>query len=746
VFGPLTGRLSVQATNPHVGQSLTSHFKLIVDDLTEIFETRWHRFRNGEAGTEVAAITDNLLELWCHRSLVVSPTSATLAIIKELKGEATSGAKLINFLRALDFEQTDANAIAAQLQRLSPARRRDKEFIKGLIFPRYTNAIRKLCAQTAHVVLARSLIYRVGEDQGVFSKRLIDEPLEQLLVSSRRKIGAALRPATLAMSAVQEQMRALLPTVYEQGEFDWWQVPAEKQAILKPTEKGLLAATDEGLERQLREVLLVLSGYDFSKVDLDVWRNVYQHYLPAEERQRLGGFYTPDELVGLVLDEVGYDQSEPGLCHLNCLDPASGSGAFITSALGRLLAHLDQPMACHGHITRRLPRWKSAEEKLKVVGSRIHAIDIHPFAAFLTTINSLFQLMPLYVAAHERNPDFPIQLDIFASDSLDKHEADFRSPELFERINARVRLTNAAAERYKQLLQQRFDRVFGNPPWGGVLKGPIAPVYDEVRKARFRQEFPNSANGKYDIYALFIERTSELLSSDGRAALITQDSFLNREWAAKLRHYLAGSLNLRTIISLNPFGNLFFHAMNTPAILVFDLRSRGPTNLVETVNSDSVPFERSMRPEQRRRYVVSTIDATLRGLRSEKRPIARAFATADLVPTQRLVETAARGWDISGQPPIVVNARTISATTLFEPSQGVTPGGVGCLNIFLAEPKHLDTLDRDLIAPVIKGLHIRRWRPGLVSRHLLYPYVSGGQLFVLIGVRWTRIFDVKCSV
>src|SRR3990170_1244874 len=59
---------------------------------------------------------------------------------------------------------------------------------------------------------------------------------------------------------------------------------------------------------------------------------------------------------------------------------------------------------------------------------------------------------------------------------------------------------------YKEMLLKRFDRVFGNPPWGGVLKGPLAPVYDNLKKQRFAREYPESARGKYDIYGLFLER------------------------------------------------------------------------------------------------------------------------------------------------------------------------------------------------------------------------------------------------
>jgi len=71
--------------------------------------------------------------------------------------------------------------------------------------------------------------------------------------------------------------------------------------------------------------------------------------------------------------------------------PACGSGAFVTTALGRLLAHFEADAPCHKELSKKgEPAWKSAEKRLKLVGELVHAIDLHPFASFLTTLNVLF--------------------------------------------------------------------------------------------------------------------------------------------------------------------------------------------------------------------------------------------------------------------------------------------------------------------------------------------------------------------
>ena len=240
---------------------------------------------------------------------------------------------------------------------------------------------------------------------------------------------------------------------------------------------------------------------------------------------------------------------------------ACGSGAFITGALSRLLAHLRLDLSCHADLHKpNIPEWKHAEEALNIISKKLHAIDLHPFAAFLTTLNVLFLLLPLYVRAREKNPDFTLDLQIFSADSLEKPDTDMIQPDMFARLNSRVQLTQESFQRYQRVMHDKFDKVFGNPPWGGVLKGRLAPVYDTAKKQRFAIEFPAAAQGKYDVYGLFMERSLQILKPHGRFGLLTQGTFIDKEWAAGLRELLSNKADPLFIVDLNPFGQLFFHA------------------------------------------------------------------------------------------------------------------------------------------------------------------------------------------
>ena len=92
----------------------------------------------------------------------------------------------------------------------------------------------------------------------------------------------------------------------------------------------------------------------------------YEASLPTDERKRRGHFSTPLALVDQILDACGYT-SQTDISNLRVLDPACGSGNFLTRATRRLCA------AC-GEDSRRAAR---------LVQRNIWGMDPDPVACFL---------------------------------------------------------------------------------------------------------------------------------------------------------------------------------------------------------------------------------------------------------------------------------------------------------------------------------------------------------------------------
>ncbi len=736
-------RSLVARSHPHILEQLARDLDKIVGDSADVLSLMFERFEGGNAGAGIQRLTRDIFDDWCRRSLQ-APVSQVIQVLgKVLQVPEAERAHVTVALRSQGFTPQVAEAASDRLLASRPEERSDPDFVRAALAPTYRESVVKLCAQSAHLLLARCLVYRVGEDMGLFTPLIGGEAMEEALAPPKATLPADPFPALSLTETVRRRMVGILPLVYQLSDLDWWLVPEEKQATLEPSVRAVVRECERELDLSISRLLRTLDGFHFAKVDADVWRNVYQHYLPAEERQRLGGFYTPEVLVEFILDLAGFTSSAENLCSRTLLDPACGSGAFVTIAAARLLDHLSKEMPCHTarRPARSRPGWQHDKTVLNTVIRNVHAVDLHPFAAFLTTLNLTFLLLPLYATVHDRNPNFSLALQVFSADSLEKPDEHSIAPELFDQLNSRIQLSAESAERYRSLVSKKFDLVVGNPPWGGVLKGPLAPVYDEMKKSRFKREYPHGANGKYDIYGLFMERALQLLAEGGRCAMVTQDTYMDKNWAKKLRRLLANETQVQSIVGLNPFGQLFFHAMNTPAITVFDNKPPAGGSLV-SLTTRAPKFEDKSQNE-RRSHVVNTVRSALAAVSGRRRTVERDFCTAARLPRRLLRETAERGWDLRpGASTPKFKRHWLRVTDILEPRQGVTPGG--CLDVFLLSDQQAKTLalEARLVRQAIKSRETERWNPNWQGRVLLYPYVvKAGKAVRAFAVRHRGLSD-----
>ena len=719
------GRMSPTRDNPYALEALSQDLRSAVSNLAGVLDGIHRGIMEGLAGSASAEVSNALFQLWCEESNIEPPAEVAAKMTSSL-GSPTSAHDVRGMLAELGFVDS-VEDVASELSRLSrgalPPRHDETA---AAISALYRDARAKLMAQTAHVIVGRALLYRVGEDKKVFPRTLSGDEMaaRQLGLNQTSLLHSA--PALDALLDVRSKMQAFLPAVYKLGEFDWWLVTDEKRQALSPNELAWVLQRDSALDICLANMLDSFNAYYFSSVDIDVWRNVYQHYLPSEERQRIGGFYTPDELVRLVLDLSDFRPECEGLCKLSFIDPACGSGAFVAAAVSRLLDHLDRDLPCHAHLNKpRTPQWQRAAQVLAIVQANTHAIDIHPFAAFLTTINVLFLVLHLYAKARENSPSITLDLDVFSHDSLELAPHELLQPELMGRLNSRIQLTENSMKHYEAILAVKFDRVFGNPPWGGILKGPLAPVYDEARKVRLKQAFPATATGKYDIYGLFIERATQVLKPGGRFGFVTQDTFIDKSWAKGLRQLLYSKTRLRWIASLNPFGQLYFNAMNTPCITVADLGEPAGDYQLRVLQAKSTGAAALARVHDRRAYVADGYTDVAARLEDGDVSAETQIAFGHTLLASKVCASSADRWLLDPGEVYVRAADTVGALDLLSPSQGVTTGGEGVLERLTLngiEAVHLG-LEKDTYRFVARGRELARWATSQGSQVLVYPYV-----------------------
>jgi hypothetical protein len=139
-----------------------------------------------------------------------------------------------------------------------------------------------------------------------------------------------------------------------------------------------------------------LSKFEWSDVEHDVLKELYESVIDAPTRHKLGEYYTPDWLAQKMVNERLTDPLQQRL-----LDPACGSGTFLFWAVRRVLIACDD-----AGLTNR--------DALERVVHQVQGVDLHPVAVTLARVTYLLALTPERLAAHRDE----IAVPVFLADSL----------------------------------------------------------------------------------------------------------------------------------------------------------------------------------------------------------------------------------------------------------------------------------------------------------------------------------------
>ena len=165
--------------------------------------------------------------------------------------------------------------------------------------------------------------------------------------------------------------------------------------------------------------------------------------------------------------------------------------------------------------------------------------------------------------------------------------------------------------------------------------------------------------------------------------MVTQNTFFDKSWAAGLRRLLATKSELRFLVDLSPFGQLFFHAINTPCITVADVAENADldSDCVAVLSMPPTDFSGLDEASRRKKATATVREAIQRGL-AGKCPKSAGFACVSRVKRRMLAETAKDRWNLApSQARAMSKKETLSAADVLDIRQGVTPGG--CLEVFL---------------------------------------------------------------
>lgn len=242
-------------------------------------------------------------------------------------------------------------------------------------------------------------------------------------------------------------------------------------------------------------------------------------------KEARGAVFTRSEVVGFILDLVGYTEDKP-LHKKRLLEPAFGGGDFLLTAVGRLLA-----------------AWRATNSlgsALNDLGDAIRAVELHR-ETFHATHSAVLALL--------------IQAGL----------AKPTAAALAERWLIQGDFLLAA-------LDGEFDFVVGNPPYVRQELIP-APLLAEYR-GRYQTIYDRA-----DLYIPFIERSLTVLAKDGSLGFICADRWMKNRYGGPLRSLVAEQFHLKIYVDMVDTPAFHSEVIAYPAITVISREAPGTTRI-----------------------------------------------------------------------------------------------------------------------------------------------------------------------
>lgn len=558
---------------------------------------------------------------------------------------------------------------------------KDKEFKKGSEEQKQ-KIVEVFCRETAYVLIGRILFIRICEDKGILEPSLSGKRFAEFLKFFEKRGNVYLR----AFYDSREEIKKYYSHFHELGFFDWWWISPDKIGFLTHEDREIQGHLEADLDYQIKGCLRRLNRFDFTEVDRDILGDVYQGYLPADERKRLGEFYTPKEVIEYILDAVGY-KPDNELRGKKILDPSCGSGSFLVEATQRLMER-------YRRAGFNFNDPYNAKQIIEGCIDSIYGLDIHPFASFIAEMNLLFQLMDLYntLRQHDRYYELP-RLHIYRTDSL----APSETIELTGFLdNSRRKMLVEETKGADKIKGIKFDYLVGNPPYVRIEKIP------EEKRDYYKQKY-QSAKGRFDLYMLFIERGLEWLEKNGKLAFIASNRFMKTDTGMKLRELITQSYKIEQIVDFGDI-SLFEAATNYPCIFVLQK---------EKTTDNKIWYVHIRKPEE---------NMMTRLKNSFAQEISDEYIQANLVEQKLLTEDVWRPLSVQINS-LFKKLGTVSDVRLKDIAVWNLNGiftGLNSVFILKKEIVNKYQIEPEVAKPLLVGEDVRKWKISWSGNYILY--------------------------
>jgi type I restriction-modification system DNA methylase subunit len=299
------------------------------------------------------------------------------------------------------------------------------------------------------------------------------------------------------------------------GDFEQIFITGLFDHIVLPEERGALNEIDE--------LIQLLSEIEVERLG-DIIGYIYEELIPAEEKHKMGQFYTPQPIAELIAKWC--INGNPSAL---VLGPGCGSGTFEVEAYW-LLSYLKTGRR------RGIPPGRDVHRSIL---KQIYALDINPFPAQLTAMNLAMK--------NVRAPTTEANIVT----------ADFFSIIPGQTFIAPYPVMTPSGPKYKEIaLPEGFDAVMGNPPYTrwteipyGVQRNIEARLGDLLAKYNLRADVRRGREP--GLYIHFVMHAHRFLKPGGRLGMIISDSWLQTAYGVDFGRYLLENFKVKVLIDIS---------------------------------------------------------------------------------------------------------------------------------------------------------------------------------------------------
>ena len=376
---------------------------------------------------------------------------------------------------------------------------------------------------------------------------------------------------------------------------------------------------DEVLRRIIKKLYFPFSPYEFSVLPADILGQVYEQFLgkvielsegggvrvqeKPEVRKAGGVYYTPayivdyivENTVGKLLEGKTPEEAEK----LRILDPACGSGSFLSGAYQYLLDwHLDYYRAHPGRYRNRTRDIAGAglilttAEKRRILQNNIYGVDLDQNAVEVSKLSLLLKMLEndspaagaqtlMFSAGGRILPDLSGNIkwgnSLIGSDFYSGEQMTLFDQEALLRVKP---FDWDSADGFGEIMAAGgFDAVIGNPPWGSkeVLDSKFLPYIS----GKYGRDTHNM-----NIFAVFIDECIDnLLREGGVLGFLIPKNFTKTE---AYQPYRENILNMHSLNQVVDFGQ--FPGVAQEAVALFVRAKTAGTTRIQRVYVEKNEF------------------------------------------------------------------------------------------------------------------------------------------------------------